>query len=256
MLAEAIAKIVSLAPNIGQLEVLRIPELPRKVFVRSPGGEVMEFEREPTPRHAKIDSLEDLIAALVDRAIAQDPEVYHTANAVIVLLDRTQRHEQICMPLFFSQRFSWLMGTDYRSGSPREIVKALQRGLGSSAPFPVVDAIRRVNFTRTNAGASVVEHGKESLGRSVEAVVQQADKIPERFVVRVPVYSNPGLQAFQAEVWMGLYLDLEGQAIEIWPEPDAIQAAIQTAQARLHEALVAAEFWPNPGSAPVFYGTP
>jgi len=114
----------------------------------------------------------------------------------------------------------------------------------------VITALRQIDFTRTSAGKSHVEHGKESLGRSVEAAVQQADKVPEDFVVRVPVYTNPGAGAFLVEVRVMLYLDLEGQQVVLQTMPDELEKAHQVAQARLHEALVAN----CPKGTPVFYG--
>ena len=91
-----------------------------------------------------------------------------------------------------------------------EVVKFLRFGL-SGATEVAARSLARVDFSRKSDGAHEAGHGRESLGKSVEAVVQQSETIPEEFEVRCPVYMNPGLRDLTSvSVRVGIYLDVEG----------------------------------------------
>jgi len=250
MLAEFLQKLTELTERAYKPVVVKEHGLRRRMLLAA-NGAVQSYDLPAPDRAHKLVGLDDLIAAINDKAICPAPEVYHYGACVDVLLDREERDQRVSMALRLSERFSILMQMRTAVGlEPKAAIRFLRQSLGDSAPVHVITALRQIDFTRTSAGKSHVEHGKESLGRSVEAAVQQADKVPEDFVVRVPVYTNPGAGAFLVEVRVMLYLDLEGQQVVLQTMPDELEKAHQVAQARLHEALVAN----CPKGTPVFYG--
>jgi hypothetical protein len=226
------------------------PSFPAQVF-QCVGGEVKPLDVPPVRRAHTIKGLGDLVALLKDAEIAPAPDVYHSDGCVTVLLDRASRHATARMPLERTGRFAMLAGLAVKPVSldSKGALKFLRQTIGDAAPQAVLAALRRIDFTRTSTGKAHVDHGKESLGRSVEAAVQQADQVPESFKVRVPVYGNPGLRGVQADITVGVYLNLDDEVIEFFVLPDDVESAIQQAQAALQEALAAS-------GAPVFYGAP
>lgn len=100
------------------------------------------------------------------------------------------------------------------------------------------------------AGSPEVAHGRETLGRSVEAVVQQAEQVPEAFIAQVPIWTTPGCP-WTRPVEFSIYLDVEKSAVELSVLSDSCTAARNGALSQLRDALVEAL-----GEVPVFMGAP
>lgn len=252
MLAEGFQRIADFAQAAHRLEVVTVPDL-RKVLVRT-GEDVEDFDLPPVPRGGELLGVDDLVAAATDGDFAKAPEVYHDTTAVRLVVDRGDRHEVVTMSLMPSKRFLLLesLAAEGKTRSPRELIRMLRFDLPVSGATPLMNALRRVDFSRSSAGYAQTEHGKESLGRSVEAAVQQADQVPQTFVATVPVYQNPGLVGITSvDVELGVHIDLDEQAILVKPLADELCLALQRAQQAI--GVLFRQRLPN---VPVFYGRP
>ncbi|MCP3916163.1 MAG: hypothetical protein GY711_11455 [bacterium] len=251
MLAEFLQQLEGLARRANGAEAFKIQDLPEKVMVRK-GTEYSIEDVPPARRDHEVHGLSDIVAAVQDEAMAADPEVYH-GRSVKLLLDRGDRRDVVTMPLEVTSRFKRLLAlVDGESLSVRDAVKLLRFDLHGTGVDQVISAIRRVDFSRTGAGAQSAAHGSESLGRSIEAKVQDADKIPEEFRVQTSVYSNPGVKDLsRVDVRCGVYLDVERECIEIRVLADELENAVNAAQLAIGNAL--RELLPE---VPVFHGAP
>ena len=81
------------------------------------------------------------------------------------------------------------------------------------------------------------EHGRESLGKSVEAVVQQADAIPESFTLNFQPLVNYGLRLIEVSVRVGVAIDHEQQRIVFRLLADGLADARESMLRQLGEAL-------------------
>lgn len=251
MLAELIRELVGLGQKTVEVELHTTPELPRKVFLQH-GQSLQEIDAPPPLRQHRLESFDDLVRALLDPAVCFAPEVYACSTKVAVLLDRSDRREVIEVALAESKRFA-LCGAlqTPRALQPKEAVKMLRFDLHGGNVGHIIQQLSRVDFVRTSTGKSHVEHGRESLGRAVEASVQQADKVDDRFFLAVPVWSTAGFNRFGVQVEFGIYLDLENQAIELRVLPDEIERCRNLAVAALVSELRA-----QCPEVPVFTGRP
>jgi len=252
MLAEFFDRIVGLAKGAHQVEFKTHDELPRQVFVRH--GDKLEVHEAPPPfRKHHLVGYDDLVAALKDSDIAPAPEVYIIGNEIEVLLDRSSRVERVKVALNWSKRFLKCQEIEKtpRAMTPKDAVKMLRFELHGGNVEHVIQALSRIDFTRNSAGKSHVEHGRETLGRSVEAAVQQADAVPKDFTVAVPIWTNPGFHVHGANIEFGVFLDLEAQMVELRVMSDEClrvsNLAVGAVISRLQESL------PN---VPVFHGNP
>lgn len=252
MLAEFIEAIGQLAQKADRPQLVVHERLPDVVFTRSEGGIAEALDVPPPRRLHKLLGLADVIAAAKDTVIAPSPEIYHGPSGICVLLNRACRRDTVSMPFDVSVRYQALKQLQGGKGfSPNEVVKLLRYMLHGTGIEAVVQALRRINFDRTGSGASETRHGRETLGRSVEAAVQQADSVPEEFVVSTPVYTNAGLREAIVKVKVSIYLDVMNEKIELGTLPDEIEAAQVAVQRFIHDALVEA----LPG-VPIFHGIP
>lgn len=236
MIAEAIAKLVGLGQDAQRVEFHTHPNLPNRVFVRN-GDELVEH-LEPVPRRMpKLEGMQDLVSYLESSA-ALAPEIYLHHGKVEAFLDREDRRSVATVELLESERFRIVTALESgRSMTPKEAVRFLRLELPDTGTAGVVQALSRIDFTRSSSGRSDVAHGKESLGRAVEASVQQAADVPERFAVRVPVWTSPGFDE-QVQIEVGVYLDLVEERVHLRTLPDQISRALSVSMSRAFDALV------------------
>ncbi len=252
MLADFIAAIGALAKEADRPKLLAHDRFPDVVFTRSEDGTAEALDVPPPRRLHKLLGLDDVIAAVKDAKVAPDPEVYHGPSGICVLLDRHCRRDTVSMPFDVSARYQVLRELQGgKAFAPKDAVKFLRYTLHGTGIEGVVQALRRIDFSRTSGGTSDVRHGKETLGRAVEAAVQQADSVPEEFVVSTPVYTNAGLREATVRVKVSIYLEVMSQAIELGTMPDELEASQVAVQRFIHDALVGA----LPG-VPIFHGIP
>lgn len=221
MIAEAIDRIQKLAHDASRTQILANEDLPGVVFLRH-GDELREIQVPPPRRFPAVLTLTDLVAMLMHADFPRS-EVYVSHGQVEAFLDRDDRRETVVLPLAKTarlERIEALMAEPALTQSAA--IKMLRFELYGPHAASLVTALRRVDFTRKSTGGRTVEHGKESLGRSVEAEVQQAGDIPDEFRVTLPVYQGVG---FEASFTVGLHLDLAAERIELIPRADEVEAA-------------------------------
>lgn len=251
MLAEFIKELVGLGRETVKVAFLGDDSVPRKMWVQH-GAELKEVDVPPPLRAHQLGGLDDLVAALKDTAIAPAPEVYVSPGQVHAFLNRADRRESVAVKLVETKRFQMVTALQQpRSMQPKDAVKMLKLELHGGNIAHVIQALSRVEFIRTGTGRTNVEHGKESLGRSVEAMVQQAKDVPEQFTLAVPVWSTSGFSRFSVNVEFGLYLDLEAQTVELRVLADEIERVRNLAL-----AAAVGELSARLEGVPIFLGTP
>lgn len=250
MLADAIKTIVGLGQAARSIEVLTHPSLPDQLFVRH-GDQLIEHFVPPPPRKPTLAGLQDVFAMLRKKGIARNPEVYVGSSGVVAFLDGEDREERLTMPLTESARFKLCQDIERqpRAYAPRDLVRFLRQTLWG-VDASVIQSLSRIDFTRTSTGKTDVRHGRETLGRTVEAVVQQAEQVPESFTVSVPIWTTPGCY-WSRPIEFSIYLDVEKGAVELSVLSDSCTAARNGALSELRNALAE-----DLGEVPVFMGAP
>lgn len=258
---DALEYIATLGQRAGGMEAISVPG--DKVLVRT--GQTVETHVIPPPRrHVEVHGYADLVRLVRDAAIAPEPELYHEGafgsssglgGQVVVLLDRKDRRAAARLVLKLSDKFQQLIA--FAGSGPMQtpqVVNALRFNLSGVAGAEALAAkIRKVDFTTvTNANANVA-HGRESLGRSVEAQVIQAADIPEEVEFIVPVYAgDPTLiQLSSVSVRCGIHIEAKAAAVQIKPLADELDMAMAEVQRKLGEKLRT-----DLEGVPVFYGAP
>lgn len=251
MLAEFFDRIVTLGRDSERVQFHTHESLPDRVYVQN-GSECVSVEIPPRARRPSVRSFADVVAMAQDGEIAPDPEIYVGSSGLSMLLDRSDRNESSTTELTRSKRLDAAAVLELpRQFEPRDAIKLLRFELHGANTDSVIQALSRVDFQRTSGGSSSVDHGKESLGRSVEASVQQADTIPDRFTIDVPVWSSPGFSHHMASIQCGVYLDLVTQKVELRVLSDEIERVINLALDK-----VVAELRTALPDVPVFRGHP
>lgn len=224
MLAEFFEKLKAHAREGMGVKVIDRPDLPNLLLWQ--GDERWTEPRAPRLRVHKLFDLDSLYELLANKEIATAPEVFVGANVILVTLNEGRR-EVATLPFVISERWAKLRALAQRRTMPvPEVVKLLRYDLVGGTSDALLQSLRRIDFSRRSDGSVQVDHGRESLGKAVEAVVQQAQDVPESFAVHLPIVSNRGFRALSAQtVTCGVYIDVQHEGVQVFPLPDEIEAA-------------------------------
>lgn len=120
----------------------------------------------------------------------------------------------------------------------------------------LVPLLLKIDFSMGDNAGSLSDRGRESLGRSVHAEIQQADQIPETFFVDVPVYENRDVSC-RITIECALELFPAEKKFRVTPLPGQVSAAMEAIQTAIHAMLDARlQQFDLIETVPVFFGAP
>lgn len=246
MLRELFLTLVEHAKKANEVRIYPFPGDSRRAMVCNPNGDVVNVDLEAPLRRIEFGDLTSF-ASFVDSHA--DAMVFLSAQEIVAWLDKYDRREYAFLLAHYTRRWSQLeqLGGGSSGFSVRELVRFLALELGVSAG--IVSKFRRIDFTRTSSGKNHVEHGRESLGRSVESAVQQVDELPEELRIDVDVLNNRELDTTTTAV-VRVFVNHDEQKIELRTVADELESAKRAAMARALQVVQGAM------KAPVYLGKP
>lgn len=179
-----------------------------------------------------IESLAAFVANIPDVVIWHDDK-----RVVAVLNDADFRDSRLTMPLPIHPTFTALeemAGEDY---GQRELIDYLRlnlrKELDSSVPT-FIAALRDIKFVNNASGDAQIQHGRESMGRRIEQSVTGVDKLPEDFILDIPLWLH--LDAV-VKVDCALVVNTADETFRCGPKPGAVEQAKVAGQTWLGEQL-------------------
>lgn len=265
MFKEAIQQIQRTAIEAADAKIVRIPGDERRVLVQHI-DKLQEYDVPPPLRKHVVHSLDDLIeyakqvATLVDADGGPHPVVWHGTRQVVLVVDDGDRRDTVTFPLTHSGRLNRLsqLEREKTSFDQKRFVRLLRIELGM-ANDPIVAKFRKLDWKVADDSTGNVQHGKDRMGKAIQAEVQGVDELPEEISVSVPVYQEAG-ERQEYVVRCAVEIDPINQLFFLIPLPEEIQKAIDNAQAdierRLLDGLLVEGMVESPATIPVYYGTP
>jgi hypothetical protein len=225
MLREFLDGIANLATRANAVEVVDASgRFGRKALVRVGGA--MEWVEIPAPLPCSlITSFDDMCDAIRDSVLCPDPEVYCSPYAISVVCDRVKRDSFMTMGFEATTRWNETAALSDRGPMTQRTAIRFMREDLDVRNDKLLAALRRIDFKRISQSGGVIEHGKETLGRSVEAAILNIDEIPDVFTLRVAPFGNEGLQDIVVDIKCWIYIDIEERNIEVGTFPDEILGA-------------------------------
>jgi hypothetical protein len=239
MLAEFVKSIADLAKADTRFEKFKTND--GAEIVRLPDGTVRTFDRVPERRRFSTDNVEAFCSLLTDDT---DPETANAAPLVIVsefsargYFDPVFRDEWVDLFLAESEALRALRSIE-RPTDQKAAVALLRDKLFGCCDAGLLAAMRALDFTRRGDGTRSIEHGRESLGRAVEAKVQsRAGELGEFYEFEFPVYAQQPLDAFRTRHVFALELDATAERVRLVPRGDAMLHAKQSAARYLRDTI-------------------
>jgi len=211
----------------------------------------IEHKRIELPRPAishRVATLDDLAAAVAEYAMGDAAEIWVDVGRVVGLIDSHRFTRTIQLPLTWSEPYKTILALEsHQPKTQAAIVWLLRHSLAGCVSEDLLPIFRGLRFGQKTDGTARIDHGKETLGRAVDAAVVSTTEaaIPERITAAVPIFQNPGLRAAQ-EIPLTVEIHTATEQLSISPLPDACQIAADRAVADVAEQLVelAAGRWP------------
>ena len=231
MLRELYDRIQSTAANAKGLVLTPVND---EVYALHPvDGTVSIYAKDQPPQAGELLSVGDLAITLSTYANDSHIPVCFVSNSEVELcIDATDRQRNTwTLHLFTSER--WEKLSKGVSFSQKALVRWLRE---NEVPTTVVQSFRKLQFNRRSDGTRTVEHGKESLGRSVEAEVNGSIDIPEEIQIDVRVFKN---HPFVGRLILGVEIDHENERVEFFPIESSLDSVQEQALASVYEDVMA-----------------
>lgn len=236
------------ARSAKKLDFLSDPLVTRFEF----GRQIVEHNVAPPLRWHFVDSVLDLCVAA--NKWATNGTVWLGEDEVVLIVDDADRRERVTLPLVKSHVFQAveeLENTPFRDQP--SLIRLLRREFRKSPQATTLLAsIRQIKFRRGESGHSDLQHGNESMGRTIEEEVTGAADILDELMLPLSVYANPGERETVVSVAFTLDIDVQGKRFAVKPQPDEVSMAVGLALASIRKAIVAG----GPKDIPVMYGRP
>lgn len=177
---ETLAQLVKLARESQAANLLKIPGDPRKLLIDQ-GGKHELYDLPFPPAAFQVETVESFLKAVERFAgdgIAK-VTVWVNSDAVVAVLNSDAwRDSRIILPLAFTP--AWDSARDLNGPmKQRALVYAIRTAWRGCVAESLANTFKTIEFKRRSDGQSTVEHGRESLGKSVEASVQGTTALPE-----------------------------------------------------------------------------
>ena len=235
MLAEFVSSIVNLAKSDSRFE--RFVAADEAELVRLPDGSVREVERLATLQSYKTEDFDSFVSLLSSASTQQ--LVCIQTNRVVGYFDKKDRREKVELMLDSSAECKALFDLSSFT-SHKEAVHIVRDMLFDAAPPDLLPSLRSVDFTRRNDGSKSVEHGRESLGRSVEETVQsKSGQLQEFYEFNFPIYRIEPFSGFQCHISTSLDTDVTNEKVRFLPHRDDFYKAFDRASKFVRKELEA-----------------
>lgn len=241
MLKEALEFFTGISRESAEAQVIEIDHRKKIVALN---GEMTDISVLPRPiKHIASDVssfvglLERLRESYESSGRVCDPMVFvDSTDGVLAVMDVVDPRDRLAMHVIASQQLQALQSLS--DVSQKKLVSVLRKELFDCYDPSFLGICRRIDFRRGTDSEKVVEHGKESLGRSVHTSVASKDgAIPELVKFAIPMVDprigiNPTV-----EIRCAVTLNGETETISVEPVGQEVEKAWATIESRLSSEI-------------------
>ena len=232
MLAEFVEKLASLTRAETEFKVHRTSNLTE--VVRYPDGTIQEFPFEPSLRSFDTSDL----AAFTNLLRGCAALVCVSPTQVVGYFDAVDRRESVKLSIVESKSIIALCSLGAWS-KQRNVVNLLRDDLFDAAEPGLLPALRGLDFSRRNDGSRTVEHGCESLGRSIEETVQSKHgELSEFYSFDVPLFANFPFDEFRVRLNASFDCDATNETLRFNLRGDELAQAYQRGTVFVRDRIV------------------
>lgn len=210
-------------------------------------GDVKRIDKEPEPRAHGLTTLEsfiELAGAVKDQKHGPAlPVIWLGENSVELVIDDPTRRDRAALPLETTPQFKTLESLKgITQLKQADLVRVLRVALAGCLPQGngLLGLVRNLKFRNDAAGMGNLQHGRESMGKTIEAEVLGTDALPEEVTFHARVFDLPECRVARP-VTCALEIDPHTQTFRLTPLPlqleEALEAELSEIEARIRGAV-------------------
>lgn len=193
-------------------------------------GTATRVESSPRPRAHKLATVAEVLDFVERKGTEQGSVIWYDRDYVTVIVDDSTRRDHAQVNLTFTPQFAMLLSLEKRRAfKQKDFVRLLRVELaGTQQDSRLLDWVRSVRFTSQGTAAGQVRHGRESMGRDLDAAVtsELADECPEEITLLVRVYDDP-VMTTRSKVVCAVEIEPASEEFSLTPLPLELHNAIE-----------------------------
>lgn len=234
MLAEFLTTLRGIVEETRRPSILEHPHHRRSILIAAPDGSLSEKPRDKSAIQVfpkTILGLTTLVsesfgAEFAGTVFVCEDSIHAGLKDPEGLTDRSFAHLRLTKTDHFTELER--LESEPKWGSPVDIVRYLRQNFLGAGPEALIAALRNVEFNRRNDGTISTEHGRETLGRAVEARVSASSYIPETHTFQVVVFEMQDLY-LSRPIKIGIHIDAGTERIGLFLLPGEMERAMEGA---------------------------
>lgn len=242
----------------GKVDLVDLPGDKTSFGIVRPDGTLEIQERLPQPRNialSTVESVAEFYTHASENLDYDEASIWYAENKIAIVLDDGPdgaRRSLACCTLENTGEWDALLLAGENWYPQKQFVRLLRNTFGQCATDSsrrLLHTSRIVAFSQSVAGHGKIEHGRESLGRDIEADVRsEAGDIPEEITLNVRIFTDPYTTA-RHEIRCLVDVNAREGTFNLSPLEGDLNDAIEAETARIVDRL-------KQTGGPVFLGQP
>lgn len=249
--AEAIQEIERLTNETKRVGFCRPDGLPKHlVYQTGPEAQCELVEVPIGPHNITLETPDEFVAFVTAHTEPAGPggrqtapRVFYTANGLDFIFDlNAPRQDHARCPMPFTAEFTWLRDKSGAMLNQKAFVRLLRIDLRRC--FTDSNLLALVRNLKWKVGADTagdVQHGRESLGRAIQAEVRGESSIPEDIFLSVPIWEN---FRFATTVTCAVEIFPAEEVFKLTPLPGSMERALDDGLDAIRELFESEDKFP------------
>jgi hypothetical protein len=247
--AEAIREIERLVVAANSSEILDVKGERKGVyFIVGPKGDAVKHVADPSWHSEQLETPRELLKFIASNKTDKSA-VFIADEEVIFVSSLADRRDVAFCKLIEAEPYKWLKASSGNRLSQSDFIRVLRITFRECLGVDngLIPLLRKLNFAASDGAAAEIQHGRESVARSINASIMGVNAIPEELVLRVPVFEN---HPFIAPVNCAIEIFPDERMFKLTPFPLQVRKAMQAALDDVENGLEGDEL------PPVYRGKP
>ncbi len=188
------------------------------------------------------------LLAFVEAEKKDRSALFLNENEVTFVRDLDDRRDVSACKLTYTPQYRWLTGESGKQLTQPDLVRVLRITLRGALPADstLLTLIRKLKFQNDKGATGDIQHGRESLGRSITASINADNELPDELTLRVPIFEN---HPFIAPIVCAIEIFPHESMFKLTPYPLELRKAMDGALDSIAQTLAPAE-------VPTYLGQP
>ena len=221
-------------------------EPPHVYYLRQADGTLVRTEAARHPANSLAASLQPIVQACAAHCALGEkvrPQVWYAIGAVVCLTGESLR-DRLTLRLELSEPLAALC--DWKSKNrpltQADMVRALRTTFANSTgqAEELAAAVKKLKFNATASGDSEIDHGRQSLGKSLTAQITGEKAIPETVIFNFQTFTNACFRGIRASVKCAIEVDASTTMFKVTALPGELERAADDAVSEIAKQLASA----------------